>query len=137
MTLSTEVGPSWAAQIAGTGMVCAAAVVVGGWFAVFAGHPVVGLLDPFSPLGWRVPIWLGGGLAFVALHDDRVEVGHQFILDVRHAAANATHRDKVRQRVCRFWVGQRGDGIERPVLAGERADRRVAEDPVEVGDGAV
>src|SRR5260370_13288632 len=61
-----------AAEIARTGMVGTAAMVVSRRLAVLSGRPVVGLLDTFAPLWRRVPARFSQRLALVTLHDDGV-----------------------------------------------------------------
>jgi hypothetical protein len=60
-TVAAKAVPGFSAdatEIAGAGVVVAAAVVVSWGLGIFAGRPIVGLPDTFSPLGWRVPVGL-------------------------------------------------------------------------------
>jgi hypothetical protein len=56
--------------------------MVGEWFAVLTGHPVMGLLHGFAPLGRRVAVRFGGRLPLMALHDHGVKPDHHFFLDI-------------------------------------------------------
>ena len=103
-------------------MVAAAAVVIGRRLGVLSSHPVVGLLDAFSPLRRGVPSRFSRRLTFVSLHDDSVQAHHHLFFDVGDAATDAAHADQVRLGVERLWASQCDDRVEGHVLAGQRAD---------------
>ncbi|HET9895900.1 MAG TPA: hypothetical protein VFQ44_13310 [Streptosporangiaceae bacterium] len=99
-------------------MVVATAVLISRRLSAFPCGPVVGLLDAFCPLRRWIPVWFGPRLAFMPLHDDRVEVCHYLFLDIGGIAADAAQGDQVSLGVRRFRAGQHGSRIERAVLPG-------------------
>jgi hypothetical protein len=73
------------------GNVVSAAVTVCGRLAVFACCPVAGLVDGFTPLGWRPPVRVCLRLSFMALHDDTRQAVRDFFLDDPGSPSRAIH----------------------------------------------
>src|SRR5512135_1908499 len=97
-------------------------MVIGRWLRVFAGQPVMGLLDAFAPLRWWVVVRFGRGLVLMSLHGDSAEQS-QLTGDVGGTRRAFRLREKVGRR-------------DQAQFEGERGFAAIPEYPVQVGDGA-